>query len=174
MALEVKSKRGGPYTKQEQQKRRDEVFKLHFEYGYSATQISEMLKVNRNTINSDVSFLYSKVYDEIDKVTYGKWMNKQLTRIESQRVRLRKELDNEITLQERLQVEKMILDLDSKISSLIIRIETSKQRIEDQGVTFINNWMKKHGHKDRCMLFSDIIRIPEKPREKIFELLKDK
>ena len=174
MALEVKSKKGGPYTKQEKQKRRDEVFKLHFEYGYSATQISEMLKINRNTINSDISFLYSKLRDEMSKETYGKWLNKQLTRLESQRVRLRKELDNEITLQERLQVEKMILDLDSKTSSLIIRVETSKQRIEDQGVTFINNWMKKKGHKDRCMLFSDIVRIPEKAREKIFKLLNDK
>jgi len=64
--------------------------------------------------------------------------------------------------------------LDSKITSFVIRMETSKQQIEDQGVMFINNWMKKHGHKDRCMLFSDIVRIPEKSREKIFELLKDK
>ena len=88
MALEIKSKKGGPYTKQEQEKRRDEVFKLHFEYGYSATQISEMLKINRNTINSDVSFLYSKLYDESDKRTYSNWMDKQLCRLESQRVRL--------------------------------------------------------------------------------------
>ena len=62
MALEVKSKKGGPYTKQEQEKRRDEVFKLHFEYGYSATQISQMLKINRNTINSDVQVCHHKFY----------------------------------------------------------------------------------------------------------------
>ena len=174
MALEVQSKKGGPYSKQEQQKRRDEVFKLHFEYGYSATQIAEMLKINRNTINSDVSFLYSKLGDEMDNVTYGNWLDKQLARIESQRVRLRKELDNDITLQERLQVEKVILDLDSKISSLIIKISTSKQERWDKSTKFINNWMKKNGQKDRFMLFSDFLRIPEKSRKKIDELLNEK
>jgi len=174
MTLEIKSKKGGPYTKQEKQKRRDEVFKMHFEYGYSATQISEMLKINRNTINNDVSFLYSKLGDEMGKETYGKWMNKQLTRLESQRVRLRKELDNEITLQERLQVEKIILDLDSKISSFIIKNETSRQEIWDRSIGVINDWMKEHGHKDRYQTMNSLFRIPQKSRMKIFDLLKDK
>ena len=173
MALEVQSKKGGPYTKQEQQKRRDEVFKLHFEYGYSATQIAEMLKINRNTINSDVSFLYSKLHDEMDNVTYAKWMNKQLARIESQRVRLRKELDNDITLQERLQVEKVILDLDSKISSLIIKMDTSKHNNWDLGMMYLNKLMKEQGREDRFMSFGSLYRIPEKSREKIFKLLKE-
>jgi len=174
MALEVQSKKGGPYSKQEQQKRRDEVFKLHFEYGYSATQIAEMLKINRNTINSDVSFLYSKLGDEMDNVTYAKWMNKQLARIESQRVRLRKELDNDITLQERLQVEKVILDLDSKISSLIIKMDTSRQEIWDKAVGLINDWMKEHDHKDRYQTVNSLFRIPQKSRAKIYELLNEK
>ena len=174
MALEVQSKKGGPYTKQEQQKRRDEVFKLHFEYGYSATQIAEMLKINRNTINSDVSFLYSKLGYEMDNVTYAKWMNKQLARIESQRVRLRRELDNDITLQERLQVEKVILDLDSKISSLIIKIATGSQKKLDESVKFINNWMKENDHEDRLMSYDSLLRIPEKSREKIDKLLDNK
>ncbi len=174
MALEVKSKKGGPYTKQEQEKRRDEVFKLHFEYGYSATQISEMLKINRNTINNDISFLYSKLRDEMGSETYGKWMNKQLTRLELQRVRLRKELDNDITLQERLQVEKVILDLDSKISSLIIKIYDSSQKKLDSVVAILNNWMEEHGHEDRYMSCGNLRAIPEKSREKIFKLLKDK
>ena len=125
MALEIK--KGGPYTKKELEKRRDEVFKLHFEYGYSATQISEMLKINRNTINSDVSFLYSELRDEMDTKSTGGWLNKQLMRLESQRVRLRKELDNDLTFQERLQIEKTLLDLDSKIYSLITKIRSSKQ-----------------------------------------------
>jgi len=147
MTLEVKSKKGGPYTKQEQENRKDEVFKLHFEYGYSATQISEMLKINRNTINSDVSSLYSRLHDEMGKETYGKWMNKQLTRFESQRVRLRKELDNDITLKERLQVEKMILDLDSKISSFIIKIEATKELGWGNTVMFFNDCQKKQNGK---------------------------
>jgi transposase len=174
MALEVKTKKGGPYTKQEQEKRRDEVFKLHFEYGYSARQISEVLKINRNTINSDISFLYSKLHDEMDKLTHDNWMNKQLTRLESQRVRLRKELDNDITLQERLQVEKVIFDLDSKISSLIIKMYTSSQEQYDSVVAILNNWMKEHDHEDRYMSQSSLYTIPKKSREKILQLLHSK
>jgi len=173
MALEIKSKKGGPYTKQEQQKRRDEVFKLHFEYGYSATQISEMLKINRNTINSDVTFLYSKLHDEMDEKTHDDWMNKQFTRLESQRVRLRKELDNDITLQERLQVEKVILDLDSKISSWIIKMYSSSQEKWDSVVAILNDWMEEHGHEDRLMSHGSLYSISEKSREKIFKLLKE-
>jgi len=90
------------------------------------------------------------------KVTYGKWMNKQLTRLESQRVRLRKELDNDITLHERLQVEKMILDLDSKISSFIIKIETSKQGGWDKAMIIINDWIKDQNGKYKYSTLDDI------------------
>ena len=174
MALEIKSKKGGPYTKQEQEKRRDEVFKLHFEYGYSATQISEMLKINRNTINSDVSFLYSELHNEMDTKSDNDWLNKQLLRLESQRTRLRKELDKDITLQETLQVEKLILDLDSRISSLVIKIITSKQMRMDLVIAYLNNWMKEEGHKDRYLSSDSLYRIPEKSKEKIFKLLNEK
>jgi len=174
MALVTKSKKGGPYTKQEQEKRRDEVFKLHFEYGYSATQISEMLKINRNTINSDVSFLYSKLRGEMNEESIDNWLDKQFTRLESQRVRLRKELDKDITLQERLQVEKMILDLDSKISSLSIKIEATNQKIFDQSIKFINNWMKENNKEDRYMTYGSLYTIPKKSREKILQLLHSK
>ena len=51
MTVENKTKKGGPYTTLEQEKRRKQVYELHFEKGLSAIKISEMLKVNRNTIN---------------------------------------------------------------------------------------------------------------------------
>ena len=40
MKLEIKSKKGGPYTKQEQEKRRKQVYELHFEKGFSAIKIA--------------------------------------------------------------------------------------------------------------------------------------
>jgi len=50
-----KNKKGGPYSKQDRDSRIDEVCRLHFEYGYSAKKISELMKVNRNTINNDLN-----------------------------------------------------------------------------------------------------------------------
>jgi len=82
-----------------------------------------------------------------------------------------KEHDNEITLQERLQVEKIILDLDSKISSLSIKIATTNQKTWDDSIEFINNWMKENNHEVRYMTFGSLYTIPKKSREKIFKLL---
>ena len=39
MALVENVKKGGPYTKKEQEDRRQEVFRLHFEKRYSAVKM---------------------------------------------------------------------------------------------------------------------------------------
>ena len=128
MALAQK-KKGGPYTKQQQEKRRDEVFKLHFEYGYSAVQIAKLLNVNRNTINEDIKYWCTELYNE-DKSNFSRdWLDKQFMRLELQRARLRKELDEDISLKERLQVERFITNIDLSISSLIVKIETAKKSV---------------------------------------------
>jgi len=44
MALSEPEKKGGPYTKQEREKRQNKVYKLYFEIGHSAVKIAEMLK----------------------------------------------------------------------------------------------------------------------------------
>ena len=55
----------GPYPKDERVRRQNEVSRLHFEYGYSATKISSVMKVNRNTINQDIKSLYSEIKEEL-------------------------------------------------------------------------------------------------------------
>jgi len=160
-----------PHTKIQRKYRRDEVYKLHFEYGYSARSISKILKINRNTINSDVSFLYSKLHNDMDKNSYDDWVNKQLSRLESQRVRLRRKLDKENTFQDSLQIEKMILELDSKIISIMMKIETSRHKKWDNSVGFINKWMEDNNYKNRYMALDTLLRIPEKSRNKIYQIL---
>ena len=61
---QVQEKKGGPYTKNEKMKRQNEVYKLHFEHGYSAVKISDMMRINRNTINSDINYWYSSLSKE--------------------------------------------------------------------------------------------------------------
>ena len=125
MALETK--KGGPYTKKDQKERKDEVFKLHFEYGYSAVHIGNLLNVNRNTINDDIKYWYSELYKTTNFKYSKDWLDKQFTRLEIQRARLRKELDEDISLKDRLQVERLITNIDLSISSLIVKIETSRK-----------------------------------------------
>lgn len=45
-------------------KRQNEVYRLHFKRGYSAVKISEMMKINRNTINKDITYWYSILGNE--------------------------------------------------------------------------------------------------------------
>ena len=131
--MTLESKKDGPYTKHEQERRRDKVFKIHFEYGYPAVRIAKLLNVNRNTINDDIKHFHSKMYKE-SKATFSKdWLNKQFARLELQRARLREELDKDISLKDRLQIEKFITNIDLSISSLIVKIESSRR--------FVNLWM---------------------------------
>ena len=160
-----------PHTKIQRKCRRDEVYKLHFEYGYSARHISKILKINRNTINSDVSFLYSKLHNDMDKNSHDDWVNKQLSRLESQRTRLRKKLDEENTLEESLQIEKMLLELDTKIISIMMKIEISRHKKWDNSVGFINKWMEDNNYKDIYMSLDTLLEIPEKSRNKIYQIL---
>ena len=124
MALDEKM--GGPYTKQEQEIRRDKVFELYFEQRHSALDIAKILDINRNTINKDVKFWYEELRNE--KPDYSRnWLDKQFARLEFQQSRLQKEFEKEITLKERLQIEKSITHIDLSIASLIIKIETSRK-----------------------------------------------
>ena len=133
-----------------------------------------MMKINRNTINADISFWYSKTRLDCGKIMHEDWLNKQLLRLESQRVLLRKELDSDLNLQERLQVGKLILDLDTKITNLLVKIQTSGQLINDESVQFINDWMEQHHHTDRYMTYGSLIMVPIKARQKIIKILKNR
>lgn len=116
------AKKGGPYTKKQQEKRRNEVYGLHFERGCPAQKIAEILKVNRNTINSDINFWYSQLATDWEDNDVKKWIIKQLERFELQRSRLYDELKNCNIFADRLLVEKIILDIDQKISQIITKL----------------------------------------------------
>ena len=59
----LKSHGRGPYSKREKELRREEVYRLHFDYNFSARKIADMMKIQRNTINSDLTYIYSKIVE---------------------------------------------------------------------------------------------------------------
>jgi len=121
-----KEKVGGPYTKPEQEERRNQVFELHFQQSYSAVQIAKMLDANRNTINKDIQFWCSEIKEE-QSHSNKNWFDKQLVRLESQRARLQESLADGISYKERLQIEKCITHIDLSIASFVVKVETSKR-----------------------------------------------
>lgn len=118
-------RKGGPYSKKDRTLRRNEVFNLHFEYGYSAIKIAEMMKINRHTINGDISYWYSKLSKEWKDHDVDSWYMKQIHRLEIQRTRLIENLEKEPSIENKLAIEKVILDIDNKIIQGVARIDTS-------------------------------------------------
>jgi len=120
----TKTKNGGPYTKQEQEKRRNKVYELYFEKGHSAIKISEELGVNRNTVNSDIKFLLSQVSSRLgeDKITGA--VLTQMQRLEIQRQRLLCYLDQK-DFQKTITVEKILLEVEGKMGSMLSRLGKS-------------------------------------------------
>ena len=168
-----KSRKRGPYSKQEKESRRNEVYRLHFDYGYSARKISELMKVNRNTINGDISYWYSKVtsnhnvFDpEIDILIC-------LKRFEVQRTRLRIQTDTTTEFHDKIALERLILDIDSKILQVYQKLGESSKRIMDAVTTNLNHEMKNQKKDTRYMLLFDKITASKRAKEKIEQIIRE-
>lgn len=121
-------RKGGPSTKLQQEKRRKEVYRLHIELGYPAVKISEMMKTNRNTINNDIKIIYSEIVQELQDDDVGVIILKQIQRFEMQRTRLMKELERDLSFHEKLGVERLLFDVDNRISQIITKIHSGPYR----------------------------------------------
>jgi len=123
MAL-AQEKKGGPYSKDEREKRQAEVSRLHFEFGYSALKISDLMKINRNTIYADIKYLYSNIKDEL-KQNSEDFILRQIGRLEAQRTRIIEKI-NENKIDD-IRHDKLLLDIDAKINTLVLRINSDQK-----------------------------------------------
>jgi len=117
-------KKGGPYSKNEKDKRREEVYRLCFEYGYSARKIAEMLDANRNTINGDINYWYSQISSQVTNETIVSSGIKQIYNMELQKTRLREQLDCTKEFSQKMAIERLLLAIDSKLAQHITKMMT--------------------------------------------------
>ena len=94
---------------------------MYFEKGFSAIKIAIELKVNRNTINQDIKFLRSELIHK-DQIKPAIWLLEQKEHLEQQKDRLLELLEITKDFEQRLRVEKIILDIEGKITNLVIKI----------------------------------------------------
>ncbi|MEX0657475.1 MAG: hypothetical protein WD154_08035 [Nitrosopumilaceae archaeon] len=168
-----KSPDSGPYTKAEREKRRNEVYRLHFEYGYSARKISELMKINRNTINGDLNYWYTKIRTTKDLLQPEYLLVEKLERLEIQRTRLREAIDKDhASVAEKITLERLIFDVDSKIINTYHRFAESFIKSDAWVTDRINDWMKKNRKEDRYVSLRDMSCVSEKTQNKINEILK--
>ena len=168
------SRKSGPYSKHERQKRRDEVYRLHFEYGYSARKIADLMKINRHTIDSDIQYLYSTLEHTDNRISFDDLINKQHVRFEYQRNRLMETLEKTNSVSEKQQLERLIFDIDSKLTNTYLKVCDSKLKNWDQAVDYVNKWMKDHHNDDRYILYGGLITTSENKRNRINKILREK
>jgi len=135
MALAEQIKKGGPYTKKEQEERKIQVHHLHFEENKSAVKISELLNVNRNTINDDIRYWYLQLANEIKAQDLTAKMTKQIQRMEIQRDRLLDELEETESFDDKIKLEKFISEIDNRLVQLF-------SKMISRGITSLSHTVK--------------------------------
>ena len=186
----MSEKNGGPYTKAEQEKRRNQVYEMHFEKSQSASSIAEELGVNRNTINEDIKYWYSELASEFEQLDVKNLMLKQHARFELQRTRLMETLEKEQNIVNIMKIERLIFDIDCTIMKMIAPIASMQaQDIPEQIATqtvehLLSGDVQKITSYSETILLRDIIeykkcdisyaqRILNKIRALGLELFKD-
>ena len=166
-----KSHKPGPYTKSKKEIRRNEVFRLHFEYGYSARKIADLMKISRNTINGDIDFLYGITVKNYDLINPQTAVIKQLTKLEIQKTRLRESLDKTQNFSEKISIERLLFDIDSKIIHVRIKISESHYRVHELATNWLNRHMQKSDVMGSYFPYFGTLHVSKKTRRKINKII---
>ena len=135
-------KKGGPDTKEEQRKRREEVHKLYFDYGYSARKIAGILNKNRGTINRDIMYFGSTIVKKWKGMSLEVLCVIQIEKLELQKTRLRNQLDNVKLFQEKMIIEKLIINIDTKIANLATKLISTDRIFRELAANEINRYFE--------------------------------
>jgi len=149
-------KKGGPYSKKEQEERKIKVYHLHFEENKSAVEIAELLNVNRNTINDDIKYWHRQLASEFKAQDLTAKMTKQIQRMEIQRDRLLEDLDEVENFDEKIKLEKFVSDVDNRLVQLFSKMILSGKAIlsptvkldeidKDEIKEFVRDLVLEHG-----------------------------
>ena len=133
MATVLEKKNGGPHTKKDQEQRRNETYALYFERGYSAVKIAQMLGVNRNTTNEDIKYWSKQIATQFGRENLGETLCRQIERLDIQRKRLIDELDKQEEISKKIQLEKLLFDIDCKVTGFISKTLGSNLHLENLG-----------------------------------------
>ena len=169
MALAQK-KKGGPYPKSERLKRVEEVYRLHFDYGYSARKIPEFLNINRGTINGDIAHLYLFVVRKSNSYNQVVFVMNQIERFEVQRTRLRKQLDNVESFQEKITIERFIFNIDLKIANFQLKLVEARTNLYNRIGDAVNKKMDEIDGRTRHFSKDKFLEVSKKAMDKMTKI----
>ena len=108
-------KKGGPYTKHQKEERRKKVNELYFEKHLSALKIASILGVNRNTVNKDIKLEYLQISESFPDDSLLVFLH-SIKKIESQRINIEKDLENEKDFSKKIILEKFLFQINNSIT----------------------------------------------------------
>ena len=168
-----KPKRGGPDSKEQREKRRNKVYELYFDYDYSARRIAEIMKKHRNTIQGDIDFWYTLVRKNFNEIDPTRAIVEQIAKIKNQKTRLREYLDKIENVSKKDKIERLIFDIDNKITQIHFKMQNSAIRNHQQATQWTNELMKKNNEEQRYITLFDTIRVSTKARERINKIINE-
>lgn len=80
-------------------------------------------------------------------------------------------LDKTETIQEKISVEKMILDIENKISNIRVKMVYSFETVRRKVTEELNDYYKEKGDEKRVMSISDLLSVSTKTQERIMEII---
>ena len=80
-------------------------------------------------------------------------------------------LDKTTVLSDSLLLEKMIYEIDNKISQIAMKIQTTNQLVYDRTMNLFNDWLEEHGYKEKYILWGHTLRVTPDTSEKIREII---
>lgn len=132
-----------------------------------------MMNVNRNTVNGDIHYWYGILSKEWESYDIEAWHMKQVHRLESQRTRLFQELEKTTETTVKLSIERMILDIDIKMTNFVSKSVYTQDWLRDRSVAWINKWAKENNSKYRLLDANAAWYTSEEITEKVRKLIHD-
>lgn len=166
-----KGRKSGPWTLHDKEARRDEIYRLHFDHNFSARQIADLMKISRNTVNKDLSFWFSRIIENSKILDPELIIEVNLERLDIQYTRLREQLDKTNSVQEKNTIERLILDVNSKINYTVQRRAEGSVRIMNMVTERLNKWMEENRKDTRYMTLFDKLKVSSNAREKIEKIM---
>ncbi len=118
------------------------------------------MKVDRNTINNDLKFLYRQALSDynLENMSLGIILEKQLVRLEAQRNRLGIYLSDAKYVTSKVTIERLIVDIDFRALTAVEKINYNTVQFYVQIIEAVNNIAK---NKKSDVRFTSLFELRE-------------
>ena len=99
------------------------------------------------------------------------WLYRYEYRLESQRTRLMEQLDKTTSIDKKLSIERLVLDIDEKLANMSMKVATGPQKTTEYIVEHMNRYLKSTGSTERIVSPFEIMNLSYKTHAKIKSLI---